>query len=144
MKKTAINFESRHLARTYIVVDEELTTAEEPAILAYFSVAINYLQINEKVDRAIQKKLNVLFRKADSERPIIPCYLIGQLAKNDKYVDNTKGSELIEMALSYIHPAHQSVGGCCIRVDCKDVDKLLDFYNKNGFNQLQKNKDGDL
>lgn len=139
LRTQCIDFQQRNLCRTYLIIDEEASEGNGPAILAYFNLAINFMRVNEEVPKKIREKLNV-----QRKRPTIPCYLIGQLAKNDRYKDEIKGSEVLDYAMGYIVEAQQIVSGCCVRVDCRDHDKLRSSYETNGFIYIQMNGDGDL
>jgi hypothetical protein len=46
--------------------------------------------------------------------------------------------------MQFLIDAHKIVGGCCVRIDCKDIDRLKSFYIDNGFEYIQKNEAGDL
>ena len=83
--------------------------------------------------------MNVMLKK-----PTVPCYVLGQLGKNDEYWHDIDGHEIIDYAMHFLIDAHKIVGGCCVRIDCKDHDGLISFYKKNGFVFIQKNEDGDL
>lgn len=67
----------------------------------------------------------------------IPCYLIGQLGKNDRYSGEIEGCELIDYAMNIIQIGHGAVGGRFVRVDVKRNDKLIRFYEENGFRHVQ-------
>ncbi len=132
LKENAIPFEKAHKSRTYIVVNRESATQRELRILAYFSIALSNMKISDTVSKTTRRRLSGIFE--DSETP---CYLIGQLAKNDIYEGDIQGKELIEYALSMFKIAHDLVGGRFVRVDCKNIPHLVDFYKANGFGELQ-------
>ena len=132
LKEGAIPFEKAHKSRTYIVVRRDSARERELKILAYFSIALSNMKIRDTVSRSRRKRLSGIFE--DSETP---CYLIGQLAKNDTYEGDIQGKELIEYALSMFKIAHDLVGGRFVRVDCKNIPHLVEFYKANGFGELQ-------
>ena len=68
----------------------------------------------------------------------IPCYLIGQLAKNSNITKNQaiKGTDLINSALSIIRSAETFVGGRYVLIECHGTPELLKFYTDNGFKQF--------
>jgi hypothetical protein len=68
----------------------------------------------------------------------VPCYLIGQLGKDDRHVDDITGDELISIAVELIGSAQATVGGRFIKVDCEDVPGLISLYDRNGFRTVQK------
>lgn len=100
--------------------------------MAYFSVAIDHLSIGTETSKTMKRNLNGIFNE---DR--VPCYLIGQLARNDSCSRQLlSGEELLEYALDVLENAHDLVGGRFVRVDCKDRDSLLKFYQNNGFRSL--------
>ena len=75
----------------------------------------------------------------------IPCYLIGQLARNDGVThDQLAGCDLIEEAHRIIMESVNSVGGRIMMIECRNEQKLLNFYHDNGFNEVSNEADGDL
>ena len=106
--------------------------SNEPDILAYFSVAIDQLVIGDQVSSNMKRNLNGIFNDR-----IVPCYLIGQLARNDAYSrTDISGEKILNFALSVLMDAHDLVGGRFVRIDCKDIESLLKFYTDNGFTKL--------
>jgi len=87
----------------------------------------------------MKKRLTGIFRNDEA-----PCYLIGQLGKNDMYSNQIEGAELIEHAMSIIHTAQSAVGGRFVRVDVRRNDKLAKFYEKNNFKNIQTDEESDL
>ena len=132
LKEKAVPFEKAHKSRTYIVVKRESVGERELEILAYFSIALSSMKIKDTVSRTKRKKLCGIFEDRET-----PCYLIGQLAKNDPYRGDVQGKELVEYALGMFRTAHDLVGGRFVRVDCKNIPCLVDFYKVNGFRELQ-------
>ncbi|HNU36118.1 MAG TPA: hypothetical protein PKJ15_05920 [Methanomassiliicoccales archaeon] len=79
----------------------------------------------------MKRRLNGIF-----QNDILPCYLLGQVDKNDRYADMIKGKEIVDLALNIVLDAHELVGGRFISADCKDSDGLLRFYRDSGFTVL--------
>jgi hypothetical protein len=88
------------------------------------------------VSKTKRKKLDGLYKKTDD----IPCYLIGQLGKNDLYKDKIEGHTIINYAVNIIQKSHEFVGGRFILVECTDNYKLVNFYLNNNFEILQKDE----
>jgi len=70
----------------------------------------------------------------------VPCYLIGQLAKNDQYAGCTNGNEIVAHAIHVCGAGHELIGGRFVRVDCRDSRRLVEFYRRNDFTPLQKDE----
>jgi len=135
--KTAIPFEKAHKSRTYLVLDKKKLLKNEVNILAYFTVGMDHLLIKDAVSKSMKRKLNGIF---SDDR--VPCYLLGQLGKNDRFKDEVSGDDILNGALSVLLDAHELIGGRFVRVDCKDIDDVLDFYKRNNFTLLPDKEDG--
>lgn len=120
-------------------MDSEVSSEGEPGIFAFFSIGISHMDIRPEVPGRYRRKLNVILKK-----PTVPCYVLGQLGKNEPYKNAITGKEIIDYAMQFLIDAHKIVGGCCVRIDCKDIDRLKSFYIDNGFEYIQKNEAGDL
>lgn len=119
-------------------MDIDSVERDKPGIVAFFSIGISYIAIKPEVSSNNRRKLNVMLKK-----PIVPCYVLEQLGKNDAYREDILGSEIIEHAMRYLKSAHKIVGGRFVRIDCKDNKHLISFYERNGFEFIQKNEEGD-
>jgi len=113
--------------------------AEDPKILAYLTVAISNMKFKPYVSKTMKKRLNGIFQNDEA-----PCYLIGQLGKNDNYSDKVEGRELIDFAMGIIGIGYNAVGGRFVRVDSRNNTKLMKFYEKNGFRLVQTDDESDL
>jgi hypothetical protein len=132
----AIPFERAGKSKTYLLVHSDRNEIE---IVAYFTVAISFMEISEKVSRNRRRKLNGIF-----ENEIVPCYLIGQLAKDDDHLGDVTGNEILEAALTILQRAKVWVGGRVVRIDCRNEEKIIDFYLANGFSEIPTNGDDGL
>lgn len=109
-------------------------------ILGYFSLSLKTLSIPDGISNRKRKELDGFNAKMHGE-PIreVPCYLIGQLGKNSaltKEEQTLSGSKLIDLAISVVMTAVESVGGRYVMVECHDRQALIDFYNRNGFKKI--------
>ena len=114
-------------------------------LLGYFSLALKVLLLPDDMSIRSRKTYDGFMGKIHGE-PIreIPCYLIGQIARNDAFGKETiSGDDLIEHAISVISSAHQSVGGRWVLVECRNNAKLISFYADNGFTPVMHQPDGD-
>ena len=138
----AIEFESVNKSRTYLLCDvNALCNEGRFVILGYFTVALKVLDLPDDLSNRARKNLDGISAKLRGEIiRTVPCYLIGQLAKNSSIPkeQSVKGFELINYAISVIKSAKAFVGGRCVIVECRDSQKLLKFYIDNGFEQFDK------
>lgn len=139
----AVEFEFLSKARTYLVCDEEVLDKEgHLEILGYFSLSLKTLSIPDGVSNRKRKELDGFNAKMHGE-PIreVPCYLIGQFGKNSaipKGKQILSGDELMEFAVTVVMSAVGAVGGRYVMVECHDKKVLLDFYNRNGFDEIAR------
>ena len=131
----AEEFEQILKARTYLVCDDEEMKSGRVVILGYFSLSLKVLILPDELSIHARKKIDG-YRGKIRGVPVreIPCYLIGQLAKNMSLDNNPlSGESLLNEALAVVEGASRIVGGRCVMVESHAKDKLLEFYQKNEF-----------
>ena len=139
----AINFEKLSKARTYLIVDEDElinNDLENVTIYGYVSVALKTLTIPDEYSNRKRLELDGFSAKFHGD-PIreIPCYLIGQLARNSSVTKETvSGMQLIDFALQVIAKSVESVGGRYVMIECHDNEKLISFYKANMFTEISR------
>ena len=143
LKYKAIHFEKTGKSRTFFVYDED---CEEFEILGYFSLALQVFKLPEKFSNRKILHLDGFSAKIHGKKITeFPVILIGQIAKNEKYEKNITGNELMQFCLSTLFEGQTKLGGRIILLECKDVPYLLQFYNKFGFQKLERDyKTNDL
>lgn len=138
----AIDFEQINKARTYLVCDNNTLVAEgRIVILGYFSVSLKVLELSDELSNRKRKILDGLSAKLHGKViKSVPCYLIGQLARNSDISDehSVGGAELINRAMSVIRSTETLVGGRYVLVECRDTPELIKFYEDNNFEQFEK------
>ena len=136
----AIDFENLLKSRTYLVIDEE--QFENPAfsldkliIYGYLSLAVKVFTVPETTSNRQRQQLDGFSAKEHGKQiSNFPCYLIGQLARNSNVPKDTiSGAELLKIANNIIGEAVKLVGGRNILVECRNNEKLIQFYLNNGF-----------
>ena len=147
IRNRAIEFEELSKAKTYLICDEAALQNEgRLLVLGYISLALKVLQIPDGLSIRERKELDGYRGKHHGE-PItdIPCYLIGQLARNDGVAkEQLSGKEIIEEAQRIIMVAVEAVGGRFMMIECHDDPKLLKFYGDNGFKEIARIADADM
>ena len=65
-------------------------------------------------------------------------FLIAQLAKIDTHLAGTTitGRDLLEAAMRTLADIQWSIGGGLVFLECENEQKLLEFYEKNGFRRF--------
>ncbi len=123
---TAIDYEKRKIARTFVLVDEALKQ-----IVGYFTLSIKSLSTKGMSNSSIKKIDGI-----SSNRDCIHSFLIGQLGISDKYAHYRFGTYLLDDAFFQIETAHNIVAGRYILVDAINNEKVIDFYMRHGFRLL--------
>ena len=141
----AIDFENLLKSRTYLVVDEE--QFENPAfsldkltIYGYISLAVKVFTVPETTSNRQRQQLDGFSAKEYGKQiSNFPCYLIGQLARNSNVPKDTiSGAEMLKIANTIIGEAVKLVGGRNILVECRNNEKLIQFYLNNGFYKVSQ------
>lgn len=128
------------------MVDETLfRTKGQICILGFFTVSLKVLNLPEHFSNRKRLELDGFSSKMHGE-PIkaVPCYLIGQLAKNSAVQNPASGALLLAKALSIIKAAVKRVGGRFVLIECRDDPHLRKFYTDNGFVEFDTLPDENL
>lgn len=131
LKKKAVDFELKSLARTYLILDDEGN------ILAYFSLSFKEIQINtEKLSNSQVQKLTT-FKRNENNISKLKVFLIGQIGKN--YIENNKINLkfILNEVFSIIYEIKSKIGGRIVILECENNDKLLNLYQDNGFSVIE-------
>lgn len=139
----AVQFEKVDLSRTYLVMS---TYRNEPYLAGYFAISNKSLvipkQVYKKLSGTFQKKLMGMGHKTEVQNYECKGYLIGQLGKNysveARNANQLSGEELLELAYEKILEAHEIVGGKVVYLECEHVEKLKNFYKRNGFREMEE------
>lgn len=145
LRNRAVEFEGISKSRTYLLCDEEKMESGKIAVLGYIAIALKVLHIPEGISIRARREIDGFSGKTNGE-PIkeVPCYLIGQLARNS-CVDKSllPGNQLLEEAYRIILSAIESVGGRYAMIECRTDDKLIAFYQRNDFEEFARIPDDD-
>lgn len=131
LKEKAFDFEKRDKSRTYLVFDE--ATAE---LVGYFSLSLKSLEFRDTLSRSKIKEIDGFSKDVKG----IAIALIGQFGKDEKQEKNVSGNALLRICLDKLYQVQTLIGGRYILIECRDIDKVVDFYQNNGFTYLQLDK----
>ena len=137
LKRQAFEFDRRNKSRTYLVTD--IYNDEDIVILGYYTLTLKSLKFTSGLSNSKIKKIDG-FRSDAVETESI---LIGQLGKDYKYKDKINGSVILDYAIDDVYEVHKKVGGRIVFLECADNEKVVKFYQDNGFAFLQNSKDGE-
>lgn len=135
LKYKAIEFSKASIAKTYLVM---ASYCGEYKIAGYFALSGNKSFVVKTKGNQISKNMKRRFSKFGTYDDSLKQYnvsalLIGQLGRNYKYPKLISGDELLNMAIDTLRTVQSLVGGKFVYLECEDVDKLKEFYIRNGF-----------
>ena len=130
----AIEFARQGYSQTHLVF---ASYKDKPVLVGYFTLANKYIAIKSS-SRVISKNMQRRLSKfghynEETKSYYISALLIGQLGKNENYVNLITGSELLRLACETVKEVQNIVGGKFVYLECEDKERLKEFYKTNGF-----------
>ena len=119
----AVTFEKNLRSRTYLYIDN--TTQE---VAAYFTITISTLHTD-----GISSEIIELLDGYKDDVGSIPCFLIGQLGKSDKFEPRKIGEFILDDTIVIIDQSQKSLGGRFILLDAINKEQVIKFYEANAF-----------
>ena len=118
--------------------------------MGYFTVSNKSLILSkERVDKlsnSRRKKLMQSGQILENGHIIVNSYLIGQLGKNYNLSSKKqiRGKDLLTSAFNVVLEAKELINAKYVWLECKNSEKLIDFYKKFGFEKIDNfiSKDG--
>lgn len=144
LKQQAIANEKGNRSRTYLLVEERDDQSGMIEIVGYFVLAISIMRNESAVSMSKKRRLAGMFYDKRSAIQVTPCFLIGQMGLNDRSAGKTNGGVLLKEALDAVLVSWTNVGGRFVRIDCIDSPGLISFYERHGFEFVQRNGATDL
>lgn len=122
----AVAYEKAANAKTYLIIHD---TDE---IAAFFSIALGIVDIKDLQSTTQCKKIRGYGR---TKAEYIPCYLLGQVGRNDCFSKNDISlTHILEFIMKIITEVMIKVGGRILYLEC---DKsLVPLYNKHSFKEI--------
>ena len=137
LKNSAVEFTRKSQSVTYFAFSRE-----DAELLGYFTLTVKPLTVEaSKVSKTAVRKLERVSRLDEaSQTYTTAAYLIAQLGKNYTGGANGRisGSELLELAWDVIKRSQYTLGGVIAFVEAEEHEKLLSFYQGNGFRQFDR------
>ena len=131
VRQNALEFSKKKMASTFLIMNEESD------LVGVFALAHKALVFSADILTNTQKKRAARFASLDPETHTYTAsaFLIAQFGKNDAFgAECISGDEMMGMAFSILQMAQKLVGGGIVYLECEDQSKLIDFYQRNGFN----------
>lgn len=131
----SIEFTKKNQSVTYIVIAPDINE-----IVGYFSLTIKPISVNcDNFSNTVKRKITrVSEQNADNGDYSLAAYLIAQLGKNynNGADERITGEQLLELAIEKIRELQYMVGGMVVFLETDNNEKLLSFYEKNGFKRF--------
>ncbi|MCL2215449.1 MAG: hypothetical protein FWB91_00380 [Defluviitaleaceae bacterium] len=131
-----MEFDKRNVSRTYLLLSHDALLQGEIVIAAYYTIAIKTLNFTPAVSKRMIKDIDGFSKEADS----VSAVLIGQLGKDAVHGVGLHGADVLSSAVDLAYEIRAIAGSRIVFLECEPAEKLLDFYNANGFVQLQNNQ----
>jgi hypothetical protein len=124
----AVTFENNLRSRTYLYIDNATQD-----VAAYFTITISILY----TDGISSEVIEILDGYKDNVVSI-PCFLIGQLGKSNKFELQKIGKYILFDAIEIINHSQKSLGGRFILLDAINKEQIIKFYEANAFFPIEK------
>jgi len=138
LKSKALEYEKRSKSRTYLILDDKRLYKNEIIILGYFTLSLKALIFSDDVSKNKIKSIDGFSK----DIKVTATILIGQFGKDQYIAKNIDGSILFQECLKIVYDIHNRVGNRIVLLECVNIDKIVNFYNKNGFEVLQNSENG--
>jgi len=138
LKNKALEYEKRNKSRTYLILDEKRLYQNEIIILGYFTLSLKALSFGDNVSKSKIKSIDGFSKDIRMTATI----LIGQFGKDQNNAKDIDGSNLFSECLKIVYEIHDRVGNRIVLLECNNFDKIINFYEKNGFEILQNSESG--
>lgn len=132
LKEKAVQSTKLCTSSTYLVVSK----ANPNDLLGYFSLATKMLTLKKiSLSKSSERVISRYgYYDEDSDSYKIPAILIAQLGKNfNEDSASISGSDLLAITLRQVSIILSFSSGKTVFLECERKQKLIDFYNANGF-----------
>jgi len=119
----ALTFEKNLRSRTYLYIDNN-----SQEVAAYFTITISILHTDDISPEVIR-----LLDGYKDDIASIPCFLIGQLGKSDKFEPRKIGEFILDDTIWIIDQSQNALGGRFILLDAINEERVIKFYETNAF-----------
>lgn len=144
LKEKAILFSQQDYAKTYLVfwrVEDSDFGKSRNELVGYYAIATKSICIprGTNISYLTSSKWRRLCRiantRSNSNECSLSAHLIGQLGKNFSDGNNLliSGKDLLNLALQKVFEVKKLAGGKVVYVECENKERLLSFYQNNGF-----------
>jgi hypothetical protein len=148
LRLRAVDFSRQGIAATYLVLDDDAGTEDSVVIAGYFSLAYKVILVDLRAaSNSRWRKRFARFGRfqKETERYLLAVPLIGQLGKNfsANATGLVSGTDLLGFAEDKIRLTQRIVGGKMVYIECADEQKLVSFYQSNGYFPIDRRRTED-
>lgn len=133
-REKAIMFAKNGFATPYLVF---MSHQGKPVLVGYYALAIKSVTMKGSDLNAKWRARMNRYAAYDKElkQYAIALPLIGQLGKNfaNGYDKLITGDQLLKMACDKVRSVQMMMSGKMAYLECEDIPKLVEFYERNGF-----------
>jgi hypothetical protein len=131
LKEKAIDFERRDKSRSYLIIDDKTN-----ALLGYFTLSLKALPFRKGVSKSVIKGIDGFSRDIGA----VGIILIGQFGKDKELAKEVDGKHLFDICMETVYRAQRIIGGRFVLLECREIEKVVSFYSRQGFESLQYDK----
>lgn len=125
LQRSSVAFEKQDASRTYLLLNDDSD------LLGYISLTTKEITLDT------QNLSKTLLKRLKAKDGIIKTNLIGQIGKNFSIEVNPVNLEmLLAEAYGIIHQVQALIGGRVITLECENIPKLIELYERHGFKTI--------
>jgi len=136
-KSKAVKASAELMSKSYCLYDDERN--EMVAAFCVLNTSLPTEDLPTYTRRSINKNV-----KYEKQRKHYPATLIGQFAVFDAFADMHLGDEFLSFVLLWIISEAQQMGNRFVVVDAINNDKVIRFYERNGFKIMFRTTEEEL
>jgi len=122
-----------------LIIDREAYVSDKVILLGYYTITIKTLDFGQNLSKSKIKRIGGFTADITSTEAI----LIGQLGKDYNHNNEIDGKTLINYAIETVYAIHNLAGRRIVFLECSDNEKIVKFYQDNGFIFLQNSGGSD-
>ena len=133
LKNSAVQSMKLHQSSTYLVMSSDFF------LLGYFTLALKVVRIDASLlsNRETSKLQRFSLPDRMNNSFIVPAILIAQFSKNFNAKSQAiDGTSLMSITLEFVRSIQSQVGGIVTFLECEPIEKLVEFYKRQGFRLL--------
>lgn len=136
-KSKAVKASKEMMSKSYCLYDEE--TKEMVAAFCVLNTSLPTENLPNYARRSINKNV-----KYEKQRKHYPATLIGQFAVFDRFADLHLGDDILSFVILWIISEGQKMGNRFVVVDAINNEKVIKFYERNGFKIMFRTNEEEL